>query len=308
MVSLVVGFTGLVIAADEDRTIPYTGRLEEAGAPVTGTRAFVFNFYAAPVGGAPLSAGIELDAVDVRDGLFAVELGPVSDQVLAADPLFLEVAVGTTTDDAVVLGRQRVFAVPYAMRGRGDDTFAIDRPVEGPLRVDGVLTLGENANGSGARSLAFARDGTDDPNAGKIAYRATWDANALSIVGAGENPSRRVRVWDDLSVSRDLDVAGDASVAGTLSVSGNVALAPGAPLNAKATGWCDCQGGSNFTFDVNNHGGVEVPYQYIAEPETGWGYYQCRDGRFLVGMYFGCDAVHCIEQFKCCRPCGLQGY
>ncbi len=288
--ALVAGFAGLVLGADGDRTIAYQGRLELDGEPVSGTQAMVFSFYNVPTGGTAIAAALTYETVDVRDGLFSVALGPLPDAVLGADPLYIQVAVGATSADAVVLGaRQRIFAVPYAMRGRGDGEFLIDRvartlaglTVGGPLIVDGVLQMGVDTGGSGPRSIAFHRDTGDEPNSGKIAYKG-FSQNALSIVGVGTSVPRTVRIYDRLSVVHSIE------------------LDSGGTINAQANDWCDCEKSS----ELENTGFV-VPNDFSAG-QSGADYYQCRDGRFLVGMYFNaCDQLFCLEQYKCCRPCGL---
>jgi hypothetical protein len=93
----------------------------------------------------------------------------------------------------------------------------------GSLDVAGYVRIAMNENGSGSRSISFARDGGDDPNAGKIAYRPVWGPDALNVMGAGPSGSRKVRLWDNA------EVAGHLSAMGSLGV-GTANPAPNARL------------------------------------------------------------------------------
>jgi len=74
-----------------------------------------------------------------------------------------------------------------------------------------LLSIGLDENGSGPKTISFARDSNDDGDAGKIAYKPDWDKTALGIVGAGPVP-RTTRIWDDLVVTNDLVVNRDLVV------------------------------------------------------------------------------------------------
>ena len=74
----------------------------------------------------------------------------MTDQVLDADPVFMDVSVGDTPATAVPLAtRQRIFPVPHAMRGRGDTEFVLERlartlsslTVGGARTVNGTLSI-----------------------------------------------------------------------------------------------------------------------------------------------------------------------
>ena len=75
----------------------------------------------------------------------------------------------------------------------------------------------------------------------------------------------------------------------------------GASISAQANGWCDCAKTSEL------EDGTPVADQYNGG-DLGSAYYQCRGSRFLVGMWFNCNnALYCLEQYKCCRPCSFTG-
>ncbi|MBI5750588.1 MAG: tail fiber domain-containing protein [Hydrogenophilales bacterium] len=77
---------------------------------------------------------------------------------------------------------------------------------EAPLDVLGKVRFCMDETGSGDRVIGFKRDAADEGNAGKIAHRASWDPNALSIVGAGTPPLRKVRIWDVLGVETSIHI------------------------------------------------------------------------------------------------------
>lgn len=73
----------------------------------------------------------------------------------------------------------------------------------GRLDVANLVRFGFDEGGSGPRVITFAREGADEVNAGKIAFRPSWDGTALALVGAGAPPNRKVRIWDDLIVDNE---------------------------------------------------------------------------------------------------------
>lgn len=77
---------------------------------------------------------------------------------------------------------------------------------EAPLDVLGKVRFCMDETGSGDRVIGFKRDAADEGNAGKIAHRASWDPNALSIVGAGTPPLRKVKIWDVLGVETSIHI------------------------------------------------------------------------------------------------------
>ena len=84
----------------------------------------------------------------------------------------------------------------------------------GPLDVANRVRFGLDEGGSNPRVITFARDGGDEVNAGKIAYKPTWDPTALGIVGAGAGSNRRITMWDNVLVIGRLQVNGGAVING----------------------------------------------------------------------------------------------
>lgn len=116
-----------------DAVIPYAGQLERDGEPVDGFVPMAFVLFNQPTGGTPL-ATLAMPDVAVRDGSFSLELGPVPEAAFTADAIYLEVYV----DGTQLAGRQRVRAVPYAVRSAPWSDFLVDGQLQveaGELRV-----------------------------------------------------------------------------------------------------------------------------------------------------------------------------
>jgi formylglycine-generating enzyme required for sulfatase activity len=97
-------------------TLYYRGTLEEAGAAVTGTRAFRVRFYTTETGGTPACTA-EAGAVTVTRGAFELPLGECVAAVRANANLWMELSSGTDLASATPVGitRTRLGAVPYAI-------------------------------------------------------------------------------------------------------------------------------------------------------------------------------------------------
>lgn len=296
--SILVAATVYVVAAPADRTMAYRGRLELNGAPAEGLHDMGFSFFDDPTAGNLLGAGVARFDVPVSGGEFSVEL-PLPEAALAATSVYLAVRVRPAGSGPYVpLGqRQRIFAVPFAMRGRHDGTFVVDGALSASSTVTAVageVVLGQSGGGAGTRTLEFRRETGDEANAGKVTYRSFGPE--LDIVGAGASGNRVIKLWDDVQVNDALTVGGDLRVSGTALL--------------QATGWCDCERESER---VNSSGTVltaQVPFNFLWEDSSGAGIYQCRGGRFLVGIEKTSTActssIGCLEQYKCCRPCSLR--
>jgi hypothetical protein len=90
------------------------------------------------------------------------------------------------------------------------------------LDVAGLVRIG----GVERKRISFARDDGDEENAGTIAYRASWASTTLSIVGAGQMPTRKISLYDDVSIKGGLTI-GDLKITvttGMLDVGGMVQI------------------------------------------------------------------------------------
>ncbi len=79
--------------------------------------------------------------------------------------------------------------------------------VNGRLDVANLVRFGLDEGGSGPKVISFVRDSTDDVNAGKIAYKPSWNGGVLAIVGAGGSP-RRIRMWDEVTIDGNFHYGG----------------------------------------------------------------------------------------------------
>ncbi|MCL4860139.1 MAG: hypothetical protein KJZ93_12060 [Caldilineaceae bacterium] len=203
-------------AAAIPRTFGYQGTLRLAdGSLANGNFNITIKLYSVAGGGNALYSET-INNVVARDGLFSVVIGGNSEvpaSVFDNTPLYLGIAVAP---DPEMVPRQRLYPVPWAMQATTANIASALTPGAG---MAGVLTLG-----SGGKVIAFARDGGDDANAGKIAYKASWDNTALSIVGAGAAGARKVRLYDNVTVDKDLAVSGNLAVAGSLSLNSDFSV------------------------------------------------------------------------------------
>lgn len=286
---LVTAGSALVVAATPpDPAFMYRGHLELNGVPQNTPHDLVVKLYSVPTAGSAVGTAFTFSQVQMVAGDFTVAVGPLTDTQLATDPLYIEISVDGTT----LQGRQRIHAVPFAMRGRATGNYFVDGKlnvttggaVTGTLNADlvvggGKVKVGDLGGWNNSNSIAFTQTAGDDTYAGRIAYRVDGD-NALTLVGAGATGSRFIKLWDNVTIQKQL-------------------TAP----NTQATAWCDCE------LNATVEGGADVPYNFLFAIT---GNNVCRAGRFLVGFAVngsngGCDAMHCMEQMKCCRPCNLVG-
>jgi hypothetical protein len=205
-----------VQAATIPRTFGYQGTLRLAdGSLANGNFNVTIKLYSVPGGGNALYTET-LNNVVARDGLFSVVIGGNSEvpaTVFDNTPLYLGIAVAP---DPEMVPRQRLYPVPWAMQAT---TAGIANALTPGAGMSGVLTLG-----SGGKVIAFARDGGDDANAGKIAYKGAMDNTALSILGAGAAGARKIRLYDNVTVDKDLAVSGNLAVAGSLSLNSDFSV------------------------------------------------------------------------------------
>lgn len=279
-----LGLLGLVAvavqAAPEHRIVPYQGHLELHGQPVNHPVNMVVNFYNQASGGAAIDgAEVQLSGVPVYEGDFSIQL-TLSPAVLATDPIY----IGLSVDGVGLVGRQRIFAVPFAMRGRGDGVFTADQQVSSPhvetqsVNTQSLTTWSLSTASLEQRGSDFLL-GTDDGRStgSQTNQRALthYDNDELVINFAGDFEG-------GTRVQSDLTVTGNLRTNGSLQVDGNVT----GTLNAKHSALCDC---------------VDIGGSAIFE---GQGWYECPDAKVLTGMYHSdCDQLHCIETFRCCRVC-----
>jgi hypothetical protein len=123
--------------AEVPATIGFTARLaDDAGQPLAGPRELSIALFTAATGGEPRWQE-DHEVTAAADGMVNLALGgsrPLSAEVLAGGPLFLELSVG----GVVLSPRLAVASVPYALRAAVAERLAPG----GELRVDRVLEGG----------------------------------------------------------------------------------------------------------------------------------------------------------------------
>jgi hypothetical protein len=124
--------TPSIHAAPENASFVYKGQLSNGPGVAQGTFSMAFQLYGSPSGTDAVGAPFVFAAVPVTAGEFSVVIGPLTDAQLAQDPLFL----GVTVNGVTLRQRQRIYPVPFAMRGKGDSAFQTSVP----MTVNGKLT------------------------------------------------------------------------------------------------------------------------------------------------------------------------
>ncbi|MFT3837004.1 MAG: hypothetical protein QM723_08405 [Myxococcaceae bacterium] len=176
--------------------LPYQGRLDKAGKPLSGSYDLAFTLFDS-AGGSNVLWTDTFTAVPVAGGAFSVKLGggvkTLDAAVLRGGSVFVAIAVqgpGETSFTALS-GRQQVLTTPYAAQAQQD------------FAVPGVLTVGPDAGvplvtlGNGALPLkvqtgtsTLTADGNSVDSNGTLNLQsrsgaATYVAGALSVSATG---------------------------------------------------------------------------------------------------------------------------
>jgi hypothetical protein len=130
-----------------------------------------------------------------------------------------------------------------------------------PLDVGGQVRIGLDENGSGPKSISFARDREDEVNAGKIAYKGfptTGTVPVLSIIGAGKSVgTRAIKLWDNVEVYGRLTVTQGTIQRGSLE--------SGLPITTTSDlGLYSLQNGISVRFVTN-----KAPFYFFTDPTNG---------------------------------------
>lgn len=123
-ISIILALFTSEIASAETYSIRYTGRIvEDSGAPVQGPVDLTIRFYTAEFGGSQISLDLNFGSVDLSEGVFDLDLNisPYfrNDIFGASEELWIEI---TDATNAKAYPRQRISAVPYALRIPIDET------------------------------------------------------------------------------------------------------------------------------------------------------------------------------------------
>lgn len=111
------GATSPSAAQDSPFTMTYGGRLTQPdGKPITGPVSLVIKFFPTAAGGSPIGQPITRNNVNLENGVFQVDLADLSTMgslLSGSTTLFIEI---TDATNSFTYPRQRITAVPYALR------------------------------------------------------------------------------------------------------------------------------------------------------------------------------------------------
>lgn len=184
LVAMVFLFSASVSAAVPGQ-VNFQGMLEDgAGQPVTGNVNFDFAIYDGLTGGTQLWSESQ-SGVAVNSGIYSVVLGSVTaitTDALSGGLVYLEITIG----GEILLPRQRLFAVPYALKAQDSENFggisegyfqqiflhtnydgtgpANDDPLEGLADIDGdgrANFIDSDNDGDGIADGAEINGGSD---------------------------------------------------------------------------------------------------------------------------------------------------
>ncbi len=142
---------GSALAQTVPTKVNFAGRIVDSGAPVTGSRDFVFRLFPTIMSGTEVWMETRM-GVPVVDGAVNVELGastPLTATILDGQTLYLEVSVG----GIALTPRTAVLSVPYALRS----TVAAQ---VGTLTAAQIQQRVGGACGAGAAIQTINADGT----------------------------------------------------------------------------------------------------------------------------------------------------
>lgn len=154
-----LAFAFMVQAEPVGTAFTYQGELQQSGTPASGSYDFQFDLFSVELNGDPVTTPIQLENVDVQDGVFTVELdfGSAS---FSGEQLWLEIGVreGASTGGFQGLApRQQISAAPFALLsqrvaagsvGTGEIIpDQVQRRVMGVCAV-GTVLIGINQDGS----------------------------------------------------------------------------------------------------------------------------------------------------------------
>lgn len=222
-------------AAPAGNIFNYQGILRKPdGSLVTGSYTMTFSLYNVVAGGDQLHTETQPN-VSVRDGIFNVLIGDVKaipDVVLTPTVLFLGIAIGNESE---MTPRQRIHAVPRALKADSIAGGQYWTKADGSLDVDGSLIVRGNYMHGGNGTIALSsQNGSKQPvylqNIGGTFYSFTdgklfWSGNAstFTVYPSTLNiDSNNVTIKGSETVNQNLTVGGSGTVNGNLTVNGRI--------------------------------------------------------------------------------------
>lgn len=163
----------LYAQAPSPTAFSYQGRLNDAGAPATGSFDLKFELYDADAAGNLIGVAVERAAVSVASGLFTTDLDFGGPEVFNGAQYWLEISVKPAggPDYTVLAPRQVIRPVPYAIRAQqaasvadGSVTSAslAAGAVNGAAIAPGAVALDQlNTTGAPATGMVLGFDGAN---------------------------------------------------------------------------------------------------------------------------------------------------
>ena len=117
---VLIAFCGLssISISAQTSAFTYQGKLTDGGAPANGPYQMQFTLFPSAVGGDPLGPPIQIDSVEVANGVFTVQLDFGGAAAFDGHLRWLQIAVKKPTDHlfSLLTPRQPITSTPYAMR------------------------------------------------------------------------------------------------------------------------------------------------------------------------------------------------
>lgn len=231
--SLGVGLWSASAAAAVPNVLTQQGRLlDSSGAPVSGTVAFVFTVYDAPMAGNVLWTESQMITLD--NGYFSAQLGdtmPIPTTVFTGPVRYLGVKVAT---DPEMTPRQPLVAVPYAITAND----AIGDVHANTLTVGGVKVIDATGKWVGPSTGLVGATGATGPTG------ATGAFSSLTVVASSQVTSTSNGLYDEGTATAACSGNAHASGGGCQFQStngGSLKENEPNPQSGSPTGWvCEC--------------------------------------------------------------------
>ena len=176
-------------AKDSPFTMTYGGRLTQPdGRPVTGPVSLVIKFFPTAAGESPIGQPITRNNVNLENGVFQVDLADLSTMgslLSVGTELFIEI---TDVTNSFTYPRQRITAVPYALRVPVDNS-TITYDGDGRLKANvATAALAGDVTGTvGAASVAKIK-GIPVANLSGSGYLQVTGGQIVLSAGTGSTP------------------------------------------------------------------------------------------------------------------------
>ncbi|MFH1429557.1 MAG: hypothetical protein ABIH39_07430 [Candidatus Margulisiibacteriota bacterium] len=202
LIGLLIIGTVVITAFGVPNSIQYKGRLMENGVLVNGTKTFSFEIYNQLTNGVGLWSTGSMQ-IDVVQGVYSVDLGPITPDVFAGDNAYLQITVGTE----ILVPRMKIGSVAYALQagavtgetnvipsngnvGIGTTNPSAQLAVKASVNDKDAISAYNNA---GNRIIRLYSDGTGDgvlqvnDGAGNMKVNLQSESGANSYINNGGN-------------------------------------------------------------------------------------------------------------------------